>query len=187
MGSTRQGSTVSHLSPGAGTHPRLGFSRLGAALGKVLLPLGNHLHLNPSLPLLHPDIPSLGPALGTEVGGAQPCLSTPVCHGMGMGQAPSWHPGPRGSRCLVPAPLPPPSLAPHALPEPALGKKSTALPVLAPAKLGAQEDKSQHCHGSCQDHPQVTLDVLDRDIEGAGAHCGLCHVGHRHVDVPSGL
>lgn len=108
----------------------MGFSRLGAAPGKVLVPLGNHLHLHPSLPVLHLGLPSLCPTLGTEVGGAQPCLSTAMCPGMGTGQAPSWHSRPRGSGCLMPAPLPPPSLALHVLPEPALGKKSTALPVL---------------------------------------------------------
>lgn len=47
----------------------------------------------------------------------------------------------------MPVPLPPPSPAPHALPEPALGKKSMAHLVLVPAKLRAQEAKSQHCHG----------------------------------------
>lgn len=39
----------------------------------------------------------------------------------------------------------------------------------------------------CQDHPQVTLGVLDRGMEDAGAHCGSCRVGDSHVDVPSGL
>lgn len=92
-------------------------------------------------------ISSLSPTSGAEVGGAQPCLSMAVCPGMGTGQAPSWHPRPRGSRCLVPVPLPPPSPAPHVLPEPALGEMSTALPALVPAKWRAQETKSQHHHG----------------------------------------
>lgn len=122
-------SHVPSLSWGGGSST-LGFSSLGAAPGKVLVPLGNHLHLHSLLLLLHPDLPSLGPALGTGVGGAQSCLSMALCPGMGTGQAPRWHPRPRGSRCLVPVPLPPLSLPPHVLPEPALGKKSMALPVL---------------------------------------------------------
>lgn len=60
---------MSHLSPGVRAHQRLGFSRLAAAPGKVLVPLGNHLHLHSSLPLLHPDLPPSVPhwALRWEV------------------------------------------------------------------------------------------------------------------------
>lgn len=41
--------------------PGWGLIHAWVSPGKVLVPLGNHLHLHPSLPVLHLDLPSLWP------------------------------------------------------------------------------------------------------------------------------
>lgn len=78
--STRSGGqaralALSHLSPGmaSGLHPCLGFSRPGDTPRKALVLKGKC----PSLPLLHPDLSSIGLASGAEPGGADVLAGAP--------------------------------------------------------------------------------------------------------------
>lgn len=72
---TGEALALSHLSPGmaSGLHPCLGFSRPGDTPRKALVLKGKC----PSLPLLHPDLSSIGLASGAEPGGADVLAGAP--------------------------------------------------------------------------------------------------------------
>lgn len=162
---TGEALALSHLSPGmaSGLHPCLGFSGPGDTPGKALVPMGKC----PSLPLLHPDLSSIGLTSGAEPGGVDVLAGAPGQGAVGA--------------C---APCHPHALAPHAPLGPALGRMSTDFPVPAPAKSKAPAAKrAGAAPWPCQDHPQATPGVPDGEAEGAGSHHGSCHLSHRHVDV----
>lgn len=171
------------LGMGSGLCPCSGFSGPGAAPGEALVPMGNHLHLHPSLPLLHPVVSSIGLMLGAERRRcARPCLSTAGLSSVSPrdGDGPGFSAGipgqgAVGAWCLHPShPCAPAPCAPLG---PVLGRMSRDFPAPAPVKSRAlAARRAGPVPQPCQDHPQATPGVPDGKVEGAGTHRGSCAV-----------
>lgn len=165
--------------------PMLGFLRAGRCSWRGSGPYGQSsasASLTPSpasQPLLHRA------HIGRRAGRrrcARLCLSTTGLSSVSPwdGDRPGFPAGVPGQGAVgawCPRPSHPSTAAPRAPLGPVPSRTSTDFPVPAPVKLRAPAAKrAVAVPWPCQDHPQATPGVPDREAEGAGTHRGSCAV-----------